>query len=68
MNHSLLTANPRTHVKVLIIALLAGSAFIGIGTKAQVSALEPGFAANRGPVVKAGQPSAYSARDTVVTR
>jgi hypothetical protein len=68
MNHSLLTADRRTHVKMLIIALLAGSAFVGIGTKAQVSALEPSFAAASGPVVKAGQLPAYSNRETVVTR
>jgi hypothetical protein len=68
MNHSLLTADRQTHVKVLIIALLAGSAFVGIGTKAQVSALEPSFAAATGPVVKAGQLPTYSSRDTVVTR
>ena len=65
MNHSLLTADRRTHVKVLIIALLAGSAFVGIGTKAQVSAFEPTAS---GPVVKAGQLPIYSSRDTVVTR
>ena len=65
MNHSLLTADRRTHVKVLIIALLAGSAFVGIGTKAQVSAFEPTAS---GPVVKAGQLPTYSSRDTVVTR
>jgi len=53
---------------MLIIALLAGSAFVCIGTKAQVSALESTFAAATGSVVKASQPSIYSNRETVVTR
>ena len=68
MNYSILTADRRTHAKMLIIALLAGSAFVCIGTKAKVSALEPSFAAATGSVVKASQPSIYSNRETVVTR
>jgi hypothetical protein len=68
MNYSILTADWRTHAKMLIIALLAGTAFVCIGTKAQVSALEPSLAAASGPVVKASQRPIYSNRETVVTR
>jgi hypothetical protein len=68
MNHSLLTADRRTHLKMLIIALLAGSAFVAAGTQARVNASEPNFAAANGPVSKANQRALYSSREIVVTR
>jgi hypothetical protein len=66
MNHSLLSADWRTHLKMLIVAILVGSAFVSVGIKARVNAFESSVAAGSGPIVKAQRPIAYSNREIVL--
>jgi len=70
MNHSLLSADRGTHVKIVVVAVLAALTVVIAGIRAHVS--EPGnmtaaIKAN-GPVVKAGAPAVYSDREGAVTR
>lgn len=67
MNHSLLTADRRTHFKIVAVALLAALVIVVAGVSARVS--DSGSTAARGSattVVKAGKPPVYSTRDTAV--
>ena len=65
MNHSLVTADRTTHLKIVAVSLVAAIAVILVGITARVT--DTGSAsANlqaQGPVVKAGKPAAVTARD-----
>jgi hypothetical protein len=70
MNHSLLSADRGTHVKIVVVALVAALTVVIAGITAHVS--EPGnmtaaVKAN-GPVVKAGAPAVYSNREGSATQ
>ena len=70
MNHSLLSADRGTHVKIVVVALLAALTIVIAGVSAHVG--EPGnmtaaVKAN-GPVIKAGTPAVYSNREGAATR
>ncbi len=58
MNHSLYSADRRTHLKIVVIGLLCATLVAFIGIFAHVSAIDLGTA----PLVKAGQPVALSGR------
>jgi hypothetical protein len=66
MNHSLLTANRTTHLKIVIVALLAAMVVVVAGVGARVS--ETGATNGRTTmmVVKAGKPTVFSIRDSGV--
>jgi hypothetical protein len=66
MNHSLLTANRTTHLKIVVVALLAAMVVVVAGVGARVS--ETGAASGRTTmmVVKAGKPAVVSIRDSGV--
>ncbi len=69
MNHSLLTADRSTHLKIVVIALVAAIAVVAVGVTARVN--EPGTATARiqdGPVVKAGKPATYTKSDDSAIR
>jgi hypothetical protein len=70
MNHSLLSADRGTHVKIVVVALLAALAVVVAGISAHVSAPGNMTAAvkTNGPVVKAGAPAVYSNREGAATR
>jgi hypothetical protein len=61
MSHSLLQASPRTHVKIVVVALVGAILVVVAGIAAHVSAgrdivrLE-----THAPVVKAGKPASYT--------
>jgi hypothetical protein len=65
MNHSLVTADRTTHLKIVAVSLIAAIAVILVGVTARIS--DTGTASAKleaqGPVVKAGKPSAVTARD-----
>ena len=69
MSHSLLSASPQTHVKIVVLALM-GAILIVLGSiTAHVSAtrdMAQGQA--RTPVVKAGKPATYSGRSDTLVR
>ena len=58
MNHSMYSADRRTHLKIVVLGLLCATLVAVIGIFANVSSLDLGTA----PLVKAGQPVAVSGR------
>ena len=64
MNHSLVTADRTTHLKIVAVSLVAAIAVILVGITARVT--DSGASTNlqaHGPVLKAGKPAAVTARD-----
>lgn len=64
MNHSLVTADRTTHLKIVAVSLVAAIAVILVGITARVA--DTGATAKleaHGPVLKAGKPAAVTARD-----
>jgi hypothetical protein len=72
MNHSIHSADRKTHLKVVAIALVAGTAVLAGIVAARVGATDksPQSASvkARGPVVKAGAPVAVTSTDRSATR
>jgi hypothetical protein len=70
MNHSLLSADRGTHLKIVVVALVAALTVVIAGVSAHVS--EPGNMTTaskaNGPVLKAGAPTVYSNREGAATR
>jgi len=70
MNHSLVTADRTTHLKIVALSLIAAIAVILIGITARIT--DPDVANARieahGPVLKAGKPSAVTVRDGIAIR
>jgi hypothetical protein len=58
MNHSMYSADRRTHLKIVVIGLLCATLVAAVGIFANVSELDLGTA----PLVKAGQTTAVSGR------
>ncbi len=56
MNHSLYSADARTHLKVVIVGLVCATLVAGIGVFAHTSDIDLGTA----PLVKAGRVTAVS--------
>ena len=64
MNHSLVTADRTTHLKIVAVSLAAAIAVILVGITARVT--DTGASANlqaHGPVLKAGKPAAVTVRE-----
>lgn len=64
MNHSLVTADRTTHLKIVAVSLVAAIAVVLVGITARVT--DSGASATlqaHGPVLKAGKPAAVTARD-----
>lgn len=62
MNHSIYSADRATHLKIVVVALIAATVVAGIGIAARVSA-QPGVQAQmeaKIPLIKAGGPLAVS--------
>jgi len=58
MNHSMYSADRRTHLKIVVIGLLCATVVAAVGIFARVSDVDLGTK----PLVKAGQPTAVSGR------
>ncbi len=66
MNHSLVTADRTTHLKIVAVSLMAAIAVILVGVTARVT--DNGASASlqaHGPVLKAGKPSVVTFRDGI---
>ena len=69
MNHSLVTADRTTHLKIVAVSLVAAIAVIVVGITARVT--DSGASANlqaHGPVLKAGKPAAITAREGIAVQ
>jgi len=58
MNHSMNSADRRTHMKIVVVGLLSAALVAAVGSFAHVGNIDLGTA----PIVKAGQPTALSGR------
>ena len=65
MNHSIYSADRSTHLKIVVVALVAGIAVAGFGISARTSSDEFTQTAR---VIKAGKPVAVTSSDTMVVR
>ncbi len=64
MNHSMHSADRTTHLKIVVVALVAGMALAGFGLSARTS---PDFA-QTARVVKAGKPMTVTSSDNTLVR
>ncbi len=65
MNHSIYSADRTTHLKIVVVALVAGIAVAGLGISARSSSDDYMQTAR---VIKAGQPMAVSSSDATAVR
>ena len=66
MNHSLVTADRTTHLKIVAVSLVAAIAVILVGISARVADSSNGATAKleaHGPMLKAGKNSVVTSRD-----
>ncbi len=63
MNHSIYSADRMTHLKIVVVALVAGIAVAGFGISARLDA-DSGVQTAR--VIKAGAPIAVSSSDATM--
>jgi hypothetical protein len=56
MNHSFYSADRSTHLKIVVVALLAATAVAGIGITARVNSGDQYAQTDRVQVIKAGKP------------
>jgi hypothetical protein len=69
MNHSLLTADRATHLKIVAVALVAAILVVSIGITAHLMSAETTAAVrSSGPVLRAGKPATYTDRDAPFIR
>jgi predicted metal-dependent phosphoesterase TrpH len=70
MNHSLLSADRNTHLKIVAVALAAAIGVVAVGITAHVTGT--GIATARidatVPILKAGQPAVYTRSDNSTIR
>ncbi len=66
MNHSIYSADRSTHLKIVVVALVAGIAVAGLGISARSNS-DDGYA-QTARVIKAGKPVAISSTDTSMVR
>jgi hypothetical protein len=66
MNHSIFSADRATHLKIVVVALVAGVAVAGFGLIARNTSSDGLSQTAR--VVKAGKPVTITSSDAVITR
>jgi hypothetical protein len=64
MNHSMHTADRSTHLKIVVVALVAGVAVAGFG----IAARSNSDYSQTAQVIKAGKPMAVTSSDTSIIR
>ena len=68
-NFTMRRADPLTHIKIVVVALIAGIAVVGIGIAAHQPASNMSAQLEaRAPVLKAGQPVVWSGAETRTIR
>ena len=65
MNHSIYSADRSTHLKIVVVALVAGIAVAGFGISARTSSDDYTQTAR---VIKAGKPMAVTSANTMMVR
>ena len=65
MNHSIYSADRATHLKIVVVALVAGILVAGLGISARVAG--DGFT-QTAHVIKAGKPMAITSSDSSTVR
>ena len=68
MNHSFYSADRSTHLKIVVVALLAATAVAGIGISARINAGDEFADAQRVQVIKAGKPVMVTTSGQTVVR
>ena len=63
MNHSLVSADSTTHLKIVVLALIGAIAVVMVGIASHQTQ-----AGHLAPMVKAGKPSSYSSQDRSTVR
>jgi len=66
MNHSIYSADRGTHMKIVVVALVAGIAVAGLGISARLTA-DSGYS-QAARVIKAGKPIAITSSDISIIR
>ena len=66
MNHSIYSADRSTHIKIVVVALVAGIAVAGLGISARSNS-DDGYA-QTARVLKAGKPVAITSTNASVVR
>ena len=66
MNHSIYSADRSTHLKIVVVALVAGIALAGLGISARINS-DDGYT-QTARVMKAGKPVAITNSSTSVVR
>jgi hypothetical protein len=66
MNHSIYSADRSTHLKIVVVALVAGIAVMGFGIS--VRSFSDDSYAQTARVIKAGKPVAVTSSNTLVVR
>jgi len=66
MNHSIYSADRSTHLKIVVVALIAGIAVAGLGISARKNS-DDGYT-QTARVIKAGKPVAITSTDTSMVR
>lgn len=67
MNHSIYSADRSTHLKIVVVALVAGIAVAGFGISARIFS-DDGYAQTAARVIKAGKPVTVTSSNTMVVR
>ena len=68
-NYSLFTADRLTHLKIVVVSLVAGIAVVGVGIAARPNLPDMSTQLEaRAPVLKAGQPVIWSGSETSTIR
>ena len=69
MNHSIVTADRTTHLKIVVVALIGATLVAGIGIAARVADTNTATAMRaNGPVLKAGQPVVVTSNGAATVR
>jgi hypothetical protein len=68
-NHSLTTADRFTHLKIVVVSLVASIVVVGVGTATRSSIPDTSARLEaRSPVLKAGQPVIWTNSDQISVR
>jgi hypothetical protein len=67
MNHSIYSADRTTHLKIVVVALVAGIAVAGFGISARNGAPDDGYT-QTARVIKAGKPIVVTSSDGSLVR
>jgi hypothetical protein len=67
-NSSLFTADPTTHLKIVVLALVCATLVAGIGVASRITDTEIGRLEATSPVMQAGTPMTAATRDPIFFR